>query len=94
MAVAQVTIAMRTIRRVEFGEELTWDYACVTESEREYRSAICLCGTVKCRGSFLYYSNSSSFTTVRAWVHPQPGVDAGSLLGDASVPPRLPQPLG
>ena len=74
----RVTIAMRTIRRVEYGEELTWDYACVTESEREYRSAICLCGTVKCRGSFLYYSNSSSFTAVMSTRHTF--VDRNALL--------------
>lgn len=31
------------------GEELTFDYCSVTESEREFREAICLCGTSNCR---------------------------------------------
>ena len=43
------------------GEELTFDYACVTESEREFKAATCLCGTRACRGSFLGFSGSRAF---------------------------------
>ena len=59
-----MTNAMFTLRDIKEGEELTWDYSCVTESEKEYRSAICLCGTVSCRGSFLYLGASSAFQDV------------------------------
>ena len=45
----RLTIALYTTRAVGYGEELTFDYACVTESEREFRAAICLCGTQLCR---------------------------------------------
>ena len=45
----RLTIAVYTMRKVEYGEELTFDYASVTESEREFRAAICLCGTQLCR---------------------------------------------
>ena len=31
------------------GEELTFDYSSVTESEKEFRDAICLCSTRNCR---------------------------------------------
>ncbi|KAK3277147.1 hypothetical protein CYMTET_14822, partial [Cymbomonas tetramitiformis] len=65
----RLTIAMRTTRPVALGEELTWDYACVTESEKEFRTAICLCGAAKCRGSFLYYANGNSFTMVSSKKH-------------------------
>ena len=45
----RLTIALYTMRQVAFGEELTFDYASVTESEREFRAAICLCGSQLCR---------------------------------------------
>ena len=55
--------------QIHEGEELCWDYASVTESEREFRAAICLCGSSKCRGSFLYYANSATFTEVMSRQH-------------------------
>lgn len=48
------------------GEELTFDYACVTESEREFKAATCLCATRGCRGSFLGFSGSRAFMQVWA----------------------------
>lgn len=42
------------------GEELTLDYRAETESEKEPRHAICLCGARECRGSFLYHTNTAS----------------------------------
>ena len=60
----KLTLAQYTTRRVKFGEELCWNYSCVTESEKEYRAAICLCSSVTCKGAFLDYSGSSAFTTV------------------------------
>ncbi|KAG2481828.1 hypothetical protein HYH03_019206, partial [Edaphochlamys debaryana] len=60
----RLTIAMYTKRPILFGEELTFDYQSVTESEKEFREAICLCGTRNCRGSYLYYSGSTAFTQV------------------------------
>jgi len=51
----QYTIAVRTLRPIRPGEELTQDYNCVTESEQEFRAAVCLCGGIRCRGSFLNF---------------------------------------
>eukprot|EP00668_Euglena_longa_P031445 GGOE01040647.1.p1 GENE.GGOE01040647.1~~GGOE01040647.1.p1 ORF type:complete len:963 (+),score=216.69 GGOE01040647.1:35-2923(+) len=65
----QLTLAVYTSRYVHAGEELCWDYACVTESEKEFRAAICLCGSVRCRGSFLYYANSATFVDVMTRRH-------------------------
>ena len=62
-------IAVVTTAEVAKGEELTWDYACITESEKEYKAATCLCGTAACRGSFLYYANGKSFQQVFAQEH-------------------------
>lgn len=57
----RLTIAVYTLRHVHPGEELTFDYASVTESEKEFRTAICLCGTLHCRGTFLMFAGSRAF---------------------------------
>ena len=57
----RLTIAVYTLRHVHPGEELTFDYASVTESEKEFRTAICLCGTRHCRGTFLMFAGSRAF---------------------------------
>lgn len=46
------------------GEELTFDYMCVTDSEKEFKSAVCLCGTAHCRGSYLLQEGSKAFSVV------------------------------
>ena len=55
---------MTTLRELEIGEELTFDYNAVTESLNEYRSAVCLCGKGKCRGSFLHFSTADCYQQV------------------------------
>ena len=52
----KLCLAMTTLRRIEMGEELTFDYNAVTESLVEYRQAVCLCGYSNCRGSFLHFA--------------------------------------
>jgi len=66
----RLTIAVYTLRHVAAGEELTFDYASVTESEKEFRSATCLCGTRLCRGSFLYFAGSRAFMQARSAAAP------------------------
>ncbi|KFM28667.1 putative histone-lysine N-methyltransferase ATXR3 [Auxenochlorella protothecoides] len=63
----RLTIAMHTLRQIAEGEELTFDYSSVTESEKEFRDAICLCSTAT--GSYLYYTGSRAFQTVMAAKH-------------------------
>lgn len=65
----RLTIAVYTLRHVHEGEELSFDYASVTESEKEFRAAICLCGTRSCRGSFLYFSGSRAFQHIMTTRH-------------------------
>ena len=65
----ELTIAQYTTRDIEYGEELCWNYSCVTESEKEYRAAICLCSSARCKGAFLDYAGSSSFTAVMGTRH-------------------------
>ena len=65
----RLTIAMYTTRAVLKGQELTFDYASVTESEKEFRSAICLCGSPLCRGSFLHYAGSSAYMQIMSCRH-------------------------
>ena len=65
----RLTIALYTIRHVQEGEELTFDYSSVTESEKEFREAICLCGTHMCRGSYLYFTGSRAFMQVMTRKH-------------------------
>ena len=52
------------LRDIVYGEELTFDYSCVSESKEEFEHATCLCGSLHCRGSFLYYADGSSFTQI------------------------------
>lgn len=60
----RLTIAVYTLRHIRQGEELTFDYSSVTESEKEFKAAVCLCGTSACRGSFLYFAGSKAFMQV------------------------------
>ena len=57
-------ICVFAIKPIAFGEELTFDYNSVTEDKDEFRRAVCLCSSGICRGSFLYYANSSTFQQV------------------------------
>lgn len=60
----RLTIALYTLRAVHEGEELTFDYSSVTESEKEFREAICLCSTNHCRGSYLCFTGSRAFQQI------------------------------
>ena len=60
----QLCLAMTTLRDIEQGEELTFDYNAVTESLEEYQAAVCLCGCNKCRGSFLHFSTADCYQQV------------------------------
>jgi hypothetical protein len=60
----ELCLAMTTLREIEMGEELTFDYNAVTESLVEYRSAVCLCGYGKCRQSFLHFAAADCYQRV------------------------------
>ena len=58
------TIALRALRDVYPGEELTQDYNCVTDSLEEFKAAVCLCGNPNCRGAFLYCTADEAYRGV------------------------------
>jgi hypothetical protein len=58
------TIGMFATKDIEYGEELTFDYNSVTEKEKEFQRAICLCSSYFCRGRYLLFSNSMVFTEI------------------------------
>ena len=60
----KLQLSMTTLRDLEQGEELTFDYNAVTESLDEYRFAVCLCGQRRCRGSFLHYATAECYQQV------------------------------
>ncbi|CAK9112670.1 Histone-lysine N-methyltransferase ATXR3 (Protein SET DOMAIN GROUP 2) (Trithorax-related protein 3) (TRX-related protein 3) [Durusdinium trenchii] len=62
-------VCVYTLREISFGEELTFDYSSVTEDENEFKAATCLCGSLRCRGSFLYYSGVGAFAQVISESH-------------------------
>jgi hypothetical protein len=60
----KLTIALRALRDIKPGDELTQDYNCVTESPEEFQAAVCLCGHHNCRGSFLYCTAATEYMGV------------------------------
>ena len=89
------SVEMVTTREVRTGEEICWDYRCQTDSEKEMRRAICLCGSKNCRVSYLHYNGESELAAFAdencAVLH-----DAARLLTscvDADAL-RLPDPPG
>ena len=53
-----------SVKPIQLGEELCFDYSCVSESNKEFQKAICLCGSPQCRGSFVSYADGKSFNQV------------------------------
>ena len=57
-------IGMYAMRDISVDEELTFDYNSITENQKEYQMAICLCSSYNCRGHYLILSNSMIFTEI------------------------------
>ena len=58
------TIGMYAMKDIVYDEELTFDYNSITENQKEYQMAICLCSSYFCRGHYLILSNSMIFTEI------------------------------
>ena len=58
------SIGMYAMRDIAYDEELTFDYNSITENQKEYQMAICLCSSYFCRGHYLILSNSMIFTEI------------------------------
>ena len=57
----QYSIGMFATKDVAYGEELCFNYCSVTESEKEFDSAACLCGTYDCTGRYLQMVNDRKY---------------------------------
>ncbi|KAL5573213.1 hypothetical protein UlMin_022810 [Ulmus minor] len=57
-------IGIYTLRKIGYGEEITFDYNSVTESKEEYEASVCLCGSQVCRGSYLNLTGEGAFQNV------------------------------
>ncbi|KAI4383284.1 hypothetical protein MLD38_009140 [Melastoma candidum] len=60
----QYQIGIYSVRKIQFGEEITFDYNSVTESKEEYEASVCLCGSQVCRGSYLNLTGEGAFQKV------------------------------
>ena len=58
----QYTIGMFATKNINYQDELCFDYSSVTEKEKEFLEAICLCGSYNCRGHYLIFANSLQLT--------------------------------
>ncbi|CDW80460.1 set domain protein [Stylonychia lemnae] len=65
----QYSIGMFAIKDVHYGEELCFNYCSLTESEKEYEAAICLCGTEVCQGRFLQLANDKKHLSIMKKYH-------------------------
>ncbi|XP_058729581.1 histone-lysine N-methyltransferase ATXR3-like isoform X1 [Vicia villosa] len=57
-------IGIYSVRKIQHGEEITFDYNSVTESKEEYEASVCLCGSQVCRGSYLNLTGEGAFQKV------------------------------
>jgi hypothetical protein len=57
-------IGIYSVRKIQYGEEITFDYNSVTESKEEYEASVCLCGSQVCRGSYLNLTGEGAFQKV------------------------------
>ena len=53
----RLTIVLTSSRFIAPGEEISHDYGATTASEEEWRASVCLCGSPRCRGRFLHFSD-------------------------------------
>lgn len=60
---------MYAIKDIGYGEELCFNYCSLTESEKEYESAICLCGTEVCQGKYLQLANDKKHMAIMKKYH-------------------------
>lgn len=65
----QYQIGIYTLRPIQYGEEITFDYNSLTESKDEYEVSVCLCGSHGCRGSYFNLAVAGAFQKVLKEFH-------------------------
>jgi hypothetical protein len=78
---------MFTTKDISYGEELSFDYCSLTESEKEFDEAVCLCGTEYCKGRYLMLANDKKYQAIMRDHHTF--VDRNFILFKAISQPTL-----
>lgn len=60
---------MFATKDIAYGEELCFNYCSMTESEKEFEAASCLCGTVECTGRFLQLASDKKYLMIMKTYH-------------------------
>ncbi|XP_062018399.1 histone-lysine N-methyltransferase ATXR3-like isoform X3 [Rosa rugosa] len=60
-------IRICTVRKIQYGEEITLDYNSIKESKEEYEASDCLCGSQVCQGGYLNLIGEGSFLEDRTY---------------------------
>ena len=63
IANGKYSIGMYAMKDIKYGEELTFDYCSITESEKELKNSKCLCGEYLCKGYYLGYTKKHIHST-------------------------------
>lgn len=78
---------MYSLKDIQYGEELCFNYCSLTESEKEYESAVCLCGTEYCTGRYLQLASDKKHLAMMKQYHTF--VDRNFILYKAITRPYL-----
>ena len=78
---------MYALKNIRFGEELCFNYCSLTESEKEFEQAVCLCGTEVCQGRYLQLASDKKHQALMKQYHTF--VDRNYILFKAVTRPYL-----
>lgn len=65
----EYSIGMYALKNIGYGEELCFNYCSLTESEKEFESAVCLCGTELCTGRYLQLASDKKHLALMKQYH-------------------------
>lgn len=83
----EYSIGMYALKDIKCGEELCFNYCSLTESEKEFEQAVCLCGTEICNGRYLQLASDKKHLALMKKFHTF--VDRNYILFKACSQPRL-----
>jgi [histone H3]-lysine4 N-trimethyltransferase ATXR3 len=80
---------MYALKNINMGEELCFNYCSLTESEKEFETAVCLCGTEYCSGRYLQLASDKKHLALMKKYHTF--VDRNFILFKAVSKPNITQ---
>lgn len=83
----EYSIGMYALKDIKYGEELCFNYCSLTESEKEFEQAVCLCGTEICNGRYLQLASDKKHLALMKKYHTF--VDRNYILFKACSEPWL-----